>query len=40
MHDGKKSVAQRSFYSAMDIIAEKITDKEISAVIFYTNTKR
>jgi small subunit ribosomal protein S7 len=28
MHDGKKSVAQRSFYSAMDMIAEKITDKE------------
>lgn len=28
MHDGKKSVAQSSFYSAMDIIAEKITDKE------------
>lgn len=28
MHDGKKSVAQRSFYSAMDMIAEKIPDKE------------
>jgi len=28
MHDGKKSVAQRSFYSAMDMISEKITDKE------------
>lgn len=27
MHDGKKSVAQRSFYSAMDMIAEKIPDK-------------
>jgi len=28
MHDGKKSVAQRSFYSAMDMIAQKIPDKE------------
>ena len=28
MHDGKKSVAQRSFYSALDFIAEKIPDKE------------
>jgi len=28
MHDGKKSVAQRSFYSAMDLISEKIPDKE------------
>ena len=28
MHDGKKSVAQRSFYSAMDMISEKIPDKE------------
>ncbi|WP_010587113.1 30S ribosomal protein S7 [Schlesneria paludicola] len=28
MHDGKKSVAQRSFYDAMDLIAEKIPDKE------------
>ena len=28
MHDGKKSVAQRSFYNAMDLISEKIPDKE------------
>ncbi len=28
MHDGKKSVAQRSFYSAMDFISEKMPDKE------------
>ena len=28
MHDGKKSVAQRSFYSAMDLIHDKIPDKE------------
>jgi small subunit ribosomal protein S7 len=28
MHDGKKSVAQRSFYAAMDMISEKIPDKE------------
>ena len=28
MHDGKKSVAQKSFYAAMDFIAEKIPDKE------------
>ena len=28
MHDGKKSVAQRSFYSAMELISEKIPDKE------------
>jgi len=28
MHDGKKSVAQGSFYSAMDMIAEKMPDKE------------
>lgn len=28
MHDGKKSVAQRSFYSALDMIAEKIPDKD------------
>lgn len=28
MHDGKKSVAQKSFYSAMDLISEKIPDKE------------
>ncbi len=26
MHDGKKSVAQRAFYSAMDIIAKKVND--------------
>lgn len=26
MHDGKKSVAQRAFYSAMDIIAKKVKD--------------
>lgn len=28
MLDGKKSVAQRVFYDAMDIVAEKITDAE------------
>ena len=28
MHDGKKSVAQKSFYSAMDMISEKMPDKE------------
>lgn len=28
MHDGKKSVAQKSFYDAMDMISEKIPDKE------------
>lgn len=28
MNDGKKSVAQRSFYSAMDIITEKMPDKD------------
>jgi len=28
MHDGKKSVAQAVFYSAMDIIAEKMPDRE------------
>lgn len=28
MWDGKKSLAQNMFYRAMDIIAEKITDKE------------
>ncbi len=28
MHDGKKSIAQRIFYDAMDIVAEKITDAE------------
>jgi small subunit ribosomal protein S7 len=28
MEDGKKSVAQRIFYSAMDIVAKKITDLE------------
>lgn len=28
MHDGKKSVAQRSFYAALDLIKEKIPDKE------------
>jgi small subunit ribosomal protein S7 len=27
MHDGKKSVAQTVFYSALDIIAEKMPDK-------------
>ena len=27
MHDGKKSVAQRSFYKALDVIGEKIPDK-------------
>jgi small subunit ribosomal protein S7 len=28
MYDGKKSVAQRVFYDAMDIVAQKITDVE------------
>jgi small subunit ribosomal protein S7 len=28
MHDGKKSVAQKSFYKAMDFIHEKMPDKE------------
>jgi small subunit ribosomal protein S7 len=28
MFDGKKSVAQRVFYDAMDIVAQKITDVE------------
>ena len=28
MEDGKKSIAQRVFYSAMDIVAKKITDLE------------
>lgn len=28
MLDGKKSIAQRVFYDAMDIVAEKITDAE------------
>ncbi|MBW3542132.1 MAG: 30S ribosomal protein S7 [Planctomycetes bacterium] len=28
MHDGKKSVAQRVFYDAMDIIAERVKDEE------------
>lgn len=28
MHDGKKSIAQRIFYDAMEIVAEKITDAE------------
>ena len=28
MEDGKKSVAQRVFYSAMDVVAKKITDAE------------
>jgi small subunit ribosomal protein S7 len=28
MHDGKKAVAQTTFYKCMDIIAEKITDAE------------
>ena len=27
MHDGKKSVAQRVFYDAMEIIAERISDE-------------
>ncbi len=26
MHDGKKSVAQKAFYQALDIIAEKMTE--------------
>ncbi len=32
MQRGKKSVAQRIFYDAMDIVAEKITDEEPIAV--------
>ena len=28
MHDGKKSVAQKSFYTAMDFIKDKMPDKE------------
>ena len=28
MEDGKKSIAQRIFYDAMEIVAEKITDAE------------
>ena len=28
MHDGKKSVALRVFYSALDIIAEKVSEEE------------
>ena len=28
MLDGKKSIAQRVFYDAMDIVAEKVTDAE------------
>ena len=28
MHDGKKSVAQRVFYDALDIIAKKLNDAE------------
>ena len=28
MHDGKKSVAQRVFYDALDIIKERIPDEE------------
>ena len=28
MHDGKKSTAQGVFYKAMDIVKEKIPDKE------------
>ena len=28
MHDGKNSIAQRIFYDAMEIVAEKITDAE------------
>ena len=28
MEDGKKSVAQRVFYSAMDVVAKKVTDAE------------
>lgn len=32
MHDGKKGVAQRVFYDAMEIVATKITDAEPGAV--------
>ena len=32
MWDGKKTVAQRIFYDALDIIAKKVTDKEPIAV--------
>jgi len=28
MHDGKKSIAQRLFYDALDIISEKVKDQE------------
>lgn len=28
MHDGKKSIAQGLFYSALEMIAEKITDRD------------
>ena len=28
MHDGKKSIAQRVFYSALDIIKERLKDEE------------
>ena len=28
MHSGKKSVAQQVFYDALDVIKEKVTDKE------------
>ncbi|HEY2147827.1 MAG TPA: 30S ribosomal protein S7, partial [Pirellulales bacterium] len=32
MHDGKKSVAQKVFYDALDIIKTKIADKDPSEV--------
>jgi len=35
MHDGKKTTAQRVFYGAMDIIAEKIPDQQVVDV-FHT----
>ncbi len=28
MHDGKKSVAQRVFYDALDVIGERVSDEE------------
>ena len=28
MHDGKKSIAQRAFYSALDIISERVSEEE------------
>ena len=28
MHDGKKSIAQRAFYSAMEIIRKRLSDQE------------